>query len=400
MAKATGPASSTGQIATAAADKYPLIGSLLRSNQFAAALTLAERAVRAEPGRGAAHRMVYLAQMGLREFGQAAASMVRALEVQPDNSYYRRLLAMALKDDGDVTGALPILERLLAAHPDDIELLDAMVVCYHRLRERARAVACGQRKLDLLDAAVVDIAPERGLSPMGLRKVVSFSLWGADDRYCIGALANAATIGKRLPGWTARFYLGPGVPTAIIARLKALAAEVMADDLALATVPAMMRRFLIHDHPDVDRYLCRDCDSRIGAREVAAISDWTERDRPFHIVRDHPFHHELIHGGLWGGRANRRFSIAPLILDYQARNLGEARYGNDQRFLRESIYPRIRGYSLIHDSHYRLPGSRPIPGGEAGDDRDHIGMGIVGGERLRTEAEGMAQQLRDPGDDH
>lgn len=399
MPKPTGPATSTGQIAIVAADKYPSIEELLRSNQFAAALTLAEQAVRAEPGRGAAYRMMYLAQMGLREFGQAAASMVRASELQPENFHYRRLLAMALKDDGDAAGALPILERLLTAHPDDIGLLDAIVVCYHGLKEPARAAACGQRKLDLLDAAVVKIDPEPILSPRGSRKVVSFSLWGADDRYCIGALANAATIDKRLPGWTARFYLGPGVPTAVAARLRTLAAEVVADDSPLANVPPMMRRFLIHDDPGVDRYLSRDCDSRIGTREVAAISEWIASDLPFHILRDHPFHHELIHGGLWGGRANRQFSIGPLISDYQARNRGEARYGNDQRFLRESIYPRIRGFSLIHDSHYRLPGSRPIPGGKAGDDRDHIGMGIVGVEKLRAEAAEIARQRRDLGDD-
>lgn len=335
--------------------------------------------------------MVYLARMGLRDFAGATDAMVRALELQPGNAYYRRLLALAFKDNGDDRAALPLLDGLLADQPDDFALLDAMVVCRHRLGDSAGAAVCGQRKLDLLDDAVANVAPDQLPAPKGFRNVVSFSLWGAENRYCVGAIANAATIGERLPGWIARFYLGPAVPAAVAARLKTLDAEVVPDAPKFQKIPLMMRRFVVHDDPAVDRYLSRDCDSRIGTRETAAIAEWVDSGQPFHILRDHPFHHELVHGGLWGGRANRLFAIGPLIAAYQDRHRGEQRYGNDQRFLGEQIYPRIRSHATTHDSHYRLANSRPVPGGRAGDDADHIGMGIVGAERLRVEAAALAR---------
>jgi len=59
------------------------------------------------------------------------------------------------------------------------------------------------------------------------------------------------------------------------------------------------------DDVGVDTFIVRDSDSRLTARDAAAVSDWLRR-RPsfaFHCIRDHPSHSLFnVSGGLWGGR--------------------------------------------------------------------------------------------------
>jgi hypothetical protein len=53
----------------------------------------------------------------------------------------------------------------------------------------------------------------------------------------------------------------------------------------------MTWRFLPMMDPTVDRMLCRDTDSLITAREVAAVNQWLHQSNgTFHLMHDHPFH--------------------------------------------------------------------------------------------------------------
>ncbi len=60
-----------------------------------------------------------------------------------------------------------------------------------------------------------------------MKKVVSFSLWGKQPKYLIGALRNAELCPRIYPGWVARFYVGASVPLDILHRLSLLGAEVI-----------------------------------------------------------------------------------------------------------------------------------------------------------------------------
>ncbi len=380
------PLRSSGTLALGAAPpKFPAIEALLRANRFAEARAEAERAVADQPASGAALRMVYEAAMGQGDYPDAAEAMDRALTLQPDNDYYRRLLATALKDGGRHAEARALLEPMLVATPGSVALLDALVVCRYRTGDEPGALELGQRKLELLDAASprLDDRPTSPVAPGG-RDFVSFSLWGADPRYTIGAMVNARLVGELLPGWSARFALGPDVPQAVVDDLAACGAEIVSDADGAGVSP-MMRRFLVHDESGVGRYLSRDTDSRLTSREAGAIAEWVASGRPYHIIRDHPFHHELVHGGLWGGTAGRDFAMRDAIDRFQADHTNDWRYGGDQRFLGAHLHPWVRGRALVHDSYYRLGDSQPLPGGRRGDDGDHIGMGIVGRELLAAE---------------
>jgi hypothetical protein len=53
----------------------------------------------------------------------------------------------------------------------------------------------------------------------------------------------------------------------------------------------MTWRFLPLMDPMVDRMLCRDMDSVVTAREVAAVHQWLDNSNStFHWMHDHPYH--------------------------------------------------------------------------------------------------------------
>ena len=64
----------------------------------------------------------------------------------------------------------------------------------------------------------------------------------------------------------------------------------MSGEGELGAVFGMVWRFLPLLDPRVDVMVSRDLDSRLGSREVAAVTQWLEQDTslPFHVMRDHP----------------------------------------------------------------------------------------------------------------
>ena len=344
---------------------------LIRAGRFEEALGEIQKLLCAEPDSTKFLRVKHQALMGLRRFAEAAGAIARALEVQPGNALYRKLHAIALKDSGDDVAALPLLKAAHADRPDDLDVLAALCVAHFRLGNEDEALRFGQRKLDLLVAAAPAVETGGPVAPRAGINIVSFSLWGSAAQYCEGAVANARQVPGVLPGWTARFYIDSSVPSAVAAELARLGAQVM--DATEQSASPLARRFLVHDDPVVTRYLVRDTDSRIGPREIAAVAQWLESGLGFHAMRDHPFHNELIMGGLWGGTAGSALSMRELI--DSAGN--DHRYGADQHFLGKFLWPRIRDDLMTHDSYFATPGSRPFPDGSRGTDRDHVGMGIV-----------------------
>jgi SAM-dependent methyltransferase len=177
--------------------------------------------------------------------------------------------------------------------------------------------------------------------PSGPSKRVSFCLFGSDPKYCQGALANVELIQRHYPGWEAVFYT-KDVPAGVIGELRKQGATVV--ECAYANM--MLARFLPFCEPGV--VLSRDCDSRIGEREVRAVREWLASDKPAHIIRDHPEHipgWATIPGGLWGSRLPFGERLRQALLDA----LDDPRYsgwGGDQRWLAENVW-RADGF-FIH----------------------------------------------------
>ncbi|MDR2604395.1 MAG: hypothetical protein LBC55_03465 [Desulfovibrio sp.] len=192
-----------------------------------------------------------------------------------------------------------------------------------------------------------------------MKKIISYSLYGKKIKYLEGALRNVETIYQYYPNeWKARFYVGKSVPPAIIKSLTYHGAEVIYKNDCFEDASAMCWRFLAAADPDVEIAVFRDADSRLSAREVAAVYEWLKSGKTFHIMRDHPWHNNPIFAGMWGVRAEALRNIEELLA---VAGVGKE-YGADQYFLAEYIYPYAKYDAVIHDAFLRHEaGRRPFP---------------------------------------
>jgi hypothetical protein len=189
-----------------------------------------------------------------------------------------------------------------------------------------------------------------------MKKIISFSLWGNNPKYTIGAIRNAELTPIIFPNWVSRFYCGKSVPEDIIDKLKSLPQTeviIMDED---GDWTGMFWRFYACEDSDI--MLSRDTDSRLSNREKLAVDEWLKSDKDFHIMRDHPYHNTEILGGMWGVRNGLVKNIKELIDDYTKSDFWQV----DQNFLREKIYPLVVDNSFTHDSYSNYnTNSKPFP---------------------------------------
>jgi hypothetical protein len=193
-------------------------------------------------------------------------------------------------------------------------------------------------------------APGGAASGVRTRRLITFCLWGDDLRYTVGALKNALLAPTVYPGWTCRFYIGASTPPAVVESLRRLDhVEVVLRDEP-GDWRASVWRFLPASEPDVEVMISRDTDSRLSARERAAVDEWLASDRDFHIMRDHPFHTRwAILAGMWGVRGDRLRAIRALLDERFYDQPGHYAWGVDQHFLARAVHPLVRRTALVHD---------------------------------------------------
>lgn len=250
--------------------------------------------------------------------------------------------------------------------------------------DTVRAVSYGQRVLaekDRLLGQAVPIVPRAG----GTEKVVAFSLFGKDEVYLLGALANARMWRDAAPDWKCWFYLGAGVPKGIADALSRLGGRV--GHITNMAVPAYMARFLPLQDPTVARFICRDVDCRPTPREIEILREWEESDTLFHVIRNHPLHTDLVLAGLWGGVPVQGFDLVAEISTCFPKGASN-KYGLDQRFLEQRLWARMRASVLTHDEHYRLEGLETRPVGDVA-----LGGGHRDLDAMRRELAGLGIQI-------
>lgn len=188
------------------------------------------------------------------------------------------------------------------------------------------------------------------------KKVISFSLWGNNPTYNIGAIRNAELVSIFYPDFECWFYIHKEtVPTETINNLLKLKnVKIIFKIGNLNIIKPMTWRFETIDHPDVEINMSRDTDTRILLREKLAVEEWIKSGKSFHIMRDHPHHSHYILGGMFGIKKNYKIkSWVELINNYCKQN-GPRNY--DQDFLRDIIYPMIKDDCIIHATFHKHEG--------------------------------------------
>jgi len=181
-----------------------------------------------------------------------------------------------------------------------------------------------------------------------MKKIISFSLYGSDNKYTHGALCNAEIAKQIFPDWTCRFYCGESVPPQVIELLKNYdntEVILMKED---GSFSYMMWRFLPVDDEDVEVVLSRDTDSRLSHREKFCVDLFMESDYLLHSIQDHSCHDNIM-GGMWGMKKNDRIVMMDMIDDWE----GGLEYFSDQDFMRYRVKPIFSDSVLTHCSHHQ-----------------------------------------------
>ena len=269
-------------------------------------------------------------------------------------------VAILYRDTGDFTECIAWLNAN-KKHIDPIRFHDLLCSSHAYLGDRDAAIRHGDEALRLKDAqAGANPAPQpyvvRPFNPEHReRNIISFSVWGTDERYLRGSINNAIVARYLYPGWVARFYTDASTPAEFRAVLQQNAAEVvMMPNMGSADF-GIYWRFLVEDDENVDIFIVRDSDSVMNIKERVAVADWLNTRRAFHVMRDDLQHSELILAGMWGahrgnigdmrGRIARYSESLPKIANYVHR---------DQHFLRQVIWPIMRGSVKIHDRYFNF----------------------------------------------
>jgi len=187
-----------------------------------------------------------------------------------------------------------------------------------------------------------------------MKKIISFSLWGEDPKYCVGAIKNADLALQFYPGWVCRFHVGTSTPIEYVNQLKSKNNTEVIERQEKGNWEGMFWRFLDASDFSVEVMISRDTDSRLDEREAAAVKEWLQSGKKFHIMRDHPFHKTEILGGMWGVRNHFLGDMKHLIADYTKGDYWQV----DQNFLREIIYPIVKNNCMVHDEFFE---KNPFP---------------------------------------
>jgi len=183
-------------------------------------------------------------------------------------------------------------------------------------------------------------------------KVISFSLYGNESKYTIGAINNSKLHKKLFTDWEMRVYHNNTTSINILNELKDNGVNLINTNEDRGFINSTWRFFPLSEN--VDYFISRDCDSRISERDEIAVSEWIESNKSFHIIRDHPVGHSwVINAGMWGGKGRIITNIKELMDNYIKNSANYNRNRTtDQMFLRDILYPIIKNDCLIHDEYY------------------------------------------------
>lgn len=189
-----------------------------------------------------------------------------------------------------------------------------------------------------------------------MKKVLSFTLFGNNEKYTSGAIENAKRHKTFFKDWEMRVYHNDSVDQQVINELNSLGCVTIntgEDTNYFAT----MWRFYPMCEEGVSHVISRDCDSRIFERDEAAVNDWLESGKKFHIIRDHPIGHGwVINAGMWGCRNDGDLDIVKLINDYKQNNNRPDERAIDQCFLRDVIHEIARQDCHVSDEYFNYEG--------------------------------------------
>ena len=195
-------------------------------------------------------------------------------------------------------------------------------------------------------------------------KVISFYLNKNDPEYTVGAIANSLYAPIVYPGWICEYNITKNVLPEVSQRLSELPhVNVVNHNEEVGDYSRLFYRLEPLSKQNVEAVIFRECNCRLNEREKAAVDQWIDSDKNFHLMHDHskfPF----FHNGCWGAKPEGFPNIKNIILNYLASSINRPweklaflnedekvcyKRGSYAKFMENVLYP-IAEFSLMrHD---------------------------------------------------
>lgn len=348
------------------------------------ALQLFETGRRLDPNHEDAHYNFAIALEKMGETERVLATLHEGLRYCPESLKIHRKLGWLYLDAKDYDRAIRHNRFVIERQPADYKTYGDLVTAHWSKGENERAIEYGRKALSIKDEiccreyrtptnlSSAEVTPLAKSCPRQGKQIIAFSLWGDLRTYTEGAIRNAELALELYPDWVARFYCAASVPEDVRKRLAEMGAQVYLMPTGAGGYEGAFWRFFVADDPQVERFACRDCDSRLNLQEKAAVDEWLASGRRFHLMRDAIVHCDLILAGLWGGVTGQLPSLQGLFRQAPAVDYKWA----DQDFLARHIWPLVKERAWVHDTYYGYHGGRPFPKGQRLKPPDHVGAGF------------------------
>ena len=185
--------------------------------------------------------------------------------------------------------------------------------------------------------------------------VLSFSLYGTNPIYTIGAIKNSILHKQFFTDWEMRIYHNDSVPVEILTELKNNGVVLVNTNDNRGFFNSMWRFLPMDDN--IDYFISRDCDSRISERDVTAVTEWIDSGKCFHILREHPIGHGWpMNAGMWGAKGKSISNMKDRMEQYFSQYPRDYDKSIDQCFLRDIIHPIAKGDLFLHDEYFNYEG--------------------------------------------
>lgn len=166
-------------------------------------------------------------------------------------------------------------------------------------------------------------------------KYISYTLFGTEPKYYVGAEKNIELNKKLLPDWvTVIYYNEKNILDGWVEKLSSLGAEMRNitnfsfSDKDTIHYPYFWRFFsFLNDGISI----VRDLDSRVSDREVEYINRWLNSECDYFIIRDHPWH-SPVPSGLFGIKSKIK-EFEDHFINFI--NTSDLRWGTDQEILHQ-----------------------------------------------------------------
>lgn len=184
--------------------------------------------------------------------------------------------------------------------------------------------------------------------------VVSFCLFGTDEKYFNNLDFCIKSYQSFFPDWIVRIYVSADLPKNVSQKIKSEKCELITMNCSGLDYRYTFWRFLALDDPQVAFTMVRDIDSIASEREKVMVEQWIQSKKTLHVIRDHPDHIDRIMGGMFGRSFDENFDIKKSMLAFKKFN----KLGIDQQYLNQ-LYSHYSKDMIVHDIFKRYQDEDP-----------------------------------------